>query len=411
MKSSVSLLLAASLIGNIAFAAYVIRSSSISVSNASASAPSASASSARPSASGSSATTVTATGPLQWRTPRTDADMRDVVAKLRAAGYPPAILRAVVNQMLQDRFGKGLADPDQPFWKRTNQTPETRAAQIATSKEMNALREDLLGADGTPAASLSDAQRTRRFGNLSDDKINALLKLDQEYDEVRSLANAARDGTTGGGRDRAEQQRALEAEKRADLAAVLTPAELEQYDMRNSTSAQRMIGNLRNVDVSETEYAQLYQLQKTHDDATPERGETNGIEGFASRLVGQAELNEQAHAVLGDDRFYKYLEGADPTYASISRFTAQQTNISQATTYQLYQLQSEMQLTLAASRGNNSGAPTAERMAAVRASLESYNTKLQNLLGSEAADAYKKQGAGRMFSIMGQAGGRRNGGN
>ncbi|WP_438480661.1 hypothetical protein [Oleiharenicola lentus] len=405
MKSLLITLLVASLAGNAALAIYASRvqatagnsvASSSSGSSASASLSKITASSANgtPAASASAAP--------QWRTPRTDADMRNVVASLRAAGYPPSMIRAVVNQMLQEKY-RPENDADQAFWKRNRQTPEERAAREEANKEIAATREELLGADGTPAALLSATDRSRRYGNLSDDKVNALLKLDQEYNEVRSAAFANEQGGQNF-RDRRTQQQALEAEKRADLVSILSPAELEAYDMRTSQAAQRVINNIRDIDVSEAEYAKLYQIQKAQEAANPQAGELNGAEGMINRLVGQTETHEQTRALLGDERFFKYLESADNSYGQIAQFAAKQPAMNQATTYALYQLQSEMMLSMASTRGTSNGAPSEQQIAQFRATAESYNTKLQSLLGAETAEAYKKQGMGRMFGVG--AGGR-----
>lgn len=417
MKTLLLSLLAVSVFGNVALGLYSLRhspklatatsglsagSSSASASNSGATVESIAAQAAATAgAAGKSA------GAPAWSGVRTDADMRKVVDSLRAAGYPPSILRAVVGQMLRERAERLNPAEDRPFWKRAGRsTPEEVAAQLALTKESNALREELLGAEGAPAAMLSATERARRFGNMSDDKINALLKLDQEYNEVRAVASAGEQ--TGNGRDRAEARRALEAEKRADLEAVLSPAELEQYDMRNSDTAQRVQSAIRNVDVTEAEYAQLYAIQKAQDALNPNgKREFNGAEGMVNRVVSQTEINEQARAILGDDRFFKYLESADQGYAAAARFATQQ-NIPQAQAYQIYQLQNEFMVTMASARGTQGGPPTAERIAEIRAMAQNYEARLQNLIGAEATEAYKKDGPGRMLgSVMSGLNGRR----
>jgi hypothetical protein len=329
-----------------------------------------------------------------WRGVRSESDMKNVVAGLRAAGYPPSILRAVVNQMLSERAELTDTDADQPFWKRSRPSAESVAAQQARDQELVALREELLGADGAPAAMLSAKDRARRFGTLSDEKVSALLKLDREYNDVRMMSYAAIEEASGR-RNMGEQMRALESEKRADLEAMLTPAELEQYDMRTSRTAQQVQHSLRNIDVTEAEYARLYQIQKANEAATPARGELNGIDGMANRIVGQSETNEHTRAVLGDERFFKYLETADSTYAQVARLAQQYPQITKDTAYQVYQLRNELMLTMAAGRGAQQGPPTEQRMQAMREATEAFNARLQSLVGPEAAEAYRQSPLGR----------------
>jgi hypothetical protein len=51
-----------------------------------------------------------------------------------------------------------------------------------------------------------------------------------------------------------------------------------------------------------------------------------------------------------------------------------------------------------AQASRDGGRISAEKQAEMRATVESYNTRLEALLGAEAAEAYRKQGMGRMFT-------------
>jgi hypothetical protein len=270
------------------------------------------------------------------------------------------------------------------------------AAKTALSNERRALFESLLGADARPSALLEAETRVRQYGNLTDEKVDAIAKIERDYSEMSAEAWAkSRGNVITSNETMMQTQKLMEQEKLADLAAIMTPAELAEYERRNSSSARSLMNNLRNVEVSETEYNRLYEAQKAFDSAHSMRASMDAAT-WVQRQAGQLALNEQARAVLGDERFYSYLEGADRAYAQVAQAFAGQTNIAPAAIYQVYSLQNELQATMyQASRG---GAPAPDKIAELRTVVESYNARLEALIGVAAADAYRKQGMGRMFS-------------
>ena len=332
-----------------------------------------------------------------WHAGGTDQDLHRVVAGLRAAGYPAAVIRAVINQLLNERYVSRSPSIGQPFWKQAAPSPETVAAQTALNNERHALFEALLGPDARPSATLDSGARERRYGALPDDKIDVIAKIERDYNEMSEEAWAKRRGNAATSMETSLQTRQLmEKEKFADLAAVLTPEELAQYEMRNSVSARTLINNLRNVEITEAEYARLYQAQKSYDLANPMRSTIDGV-SFAKRQLSQQALNEEARAVLGDSRFYSYLEGADRNFANVAQSLSKHPAVTPVTAYQVYQLQIELQ-NLMAQSSQGGVRPSPERMAELRASVEDYNVRLEKLIGMDAAEAYRKEGSGRAFS-------------
>jgi hypothetical protein len=315
---------------------------------------------------------------------------------LRAAGYPASVIRAVINQLLTERFAARSPAAGLPFWKRNAPTAESMAAQTALNNERRALFESLLGPDARPSAMLDADSRERRYGPLADGKIDAIAKIERDYQEISAESWAKRKGNAATDYATVMQtQQLMEKEKLADLAGVLTPEELTQYEMRTSMPAQALINNLRNVDLTAAEYAQLYQAQKDFAAANPPLG-TMDAAVYAQRQLAQLALNEQVRAVLGDARFYSYLEGADHNYAVVAQALAKYPAVTPATTYQVYQLQTELQSQMAqTSRG---GQMTPDQVEVMRNTVTTYNSKLEAAVGPEVAEAYRNQGMGRIFT-------------
>ncbi len=404
MKNSLPILLALSLGLNTALALYQFnRSSSNAPLTAQASAV---ASAKKTSGTTKSASAPAALEPIKWHAPKTDHDLQLVVADLRAAGFPPSALRAVVAQTLRDRLRENYPDPDRPYWKSFDWSPESVAARQKRETEELKQSEALLGREALPSATLSQADREQRYGKLSDEKIDALSKIERDYNQISMAAFATRNGSLIALDYAAfkKEQDTINTAKLADVAAIMTPEELAQYEMRTSDSARKLMRSIQTIDLNESEYAALYQAQKRYDDAQPNPTDGNyTAEMMAQRTAAQQALNEQARAVLNDDRFYQYLKLADSNYGRVAKFTGTYPEITPATSYALYQLHTEasnaMQQ-LSQSARNQTGASPQQRMLDRQTMAANYETKLLTLVGPQVAEAYKKDPAGRIFSSL-----------
>lgn len=328
--------------------------------------------------------------PVTWQVLKPDQSLHGLVANLRAAGFPPSVVRAVVSQMMTERLD-GAGVDHLPFWKQNPGNPEYLAAQQQLSLQRREMLEELLGADARPSATMTPAMRERRYGQLSDEKIDRIETMTREYSDLRTKLFAER--KTGDGQSLMATQAAVEQEMRAELATILSPAELEQYDMRSSTSANRLMSSLRGVDVNESEYTELFRAQKAFDAADPLRtGGAVSTDTMAQRNAAQDQLNEQARAVLTDDRFYEYLKAADSNYARIAQFTANHPTITPAMTYDLTRIEREYQSAMMAGSRNPAGGTSAqERMALLTAARTAYQEKVNTLLGPEIGAAYAQR--------------------
>jgi hypothetical protein len=403
MKTLFVPLLVLSLAGNAALVFFALRSAPTGVQPAAAVAAStqitgvASATPAKPT----QAVAPTAAGstftPALWQNLKPGSDLHDLVANLRAAGFPPAVVRAVVNQMIAERLSSPGMD-DLPFWKKNFNNPAYRAAQEQMNTDRRNLLAELLGPDARPSATMDPVSRERRYGSLSDDKVDQIETINRDFSEMRMKLLA--DRKPGDAQNTIAVQAGMEQELQKELAAALTPAELEQYEMRSSQSANRVMSNLKGLDVNEAEYTALFRAQKAYDAVDPLR--TGGMtpDTMVLRAAAQEELNEQARAVLTDDRFYEYLKSADSNYARAAQFTASYPAITPAATYELAQIERNYQAAMmAGARNGAGGAPSAERMAQLTTARKDYQDKITALLGPETAAAYTQRNRSGVISF------------
>jgi uncharacterized membrane protein len=183
------------------------------------------------------ATVTTNTVQVDWNMVESD-DYKKYIANLRSIGCPPETVRDIiladVNKLFAARFVP-LAEPPRTneFWKRApvRGADEERVKQrLAIVKEKKALLKELLGEDidVKDEAMPSDSDpRAEMLSFLPQEKIQQISEMDATY---AGKQNSPIHG-------RGEGVQSLEAEKRAELAKVLSPQELEDYNLRASRTA------------------------------------------------------------------------------------------------------------------------------------------------------------------------------
>ena len=391
MKNSLLLgLLGVSVLANIAFVVrpWMTSTDSAADSTAKSSPNQRSAAVSQKSTPSGKSAAVDSKAPVAGRSLNSDDDLRALVTDLRAAGLPAKSIHAILAALLTEQMRASFAKV--PFWQRMSPNKETTIAQQAAARAMQTKLEQILGADGRQSVTMDPVLREQRYGSMSDEKLEAVLKVERDYQEMQ--ANASR--TSAYNIDdigaQMEQYRLLTKEKLSDLASLLSPVELEAYELRNSNSARRVQEGVRNLAVSEEEFAALFRLQKAADDAPRP--------SFSQRPAARLALNEQMRAVLADERFYKFLEGSDPYYLDVARFAEKNPTVTLPTAYQVYQLQLEAQAAIGnlsqQSRTAGENSPAAAELAK---KLVAYNARLDALLGPAVAAAYRKQPLGRIF--------------
>lgn len=335
--------------------------------------------------------------PVVWHARgNSDEALRALAADLRRAGFPPHVIAAVINTSLRER--EFAEHQNLPFWQQMRPGKATIELMAAANKRVQAHLKEVLGEEGRPAALLDPSSRQRKYGDLSDDKVDQLMALETDYNDIRRQ-HLSPTSTMGMEeyRNLQAQNQELQNEKEKDLATILSPAELLDYELRSSETSSRVMRNTANIDLTETEYIALYALYK-------EAGTTASMLNAGDRQV-RNEFYGQVKALLMDDRFYGYLEATDFSYGRIAQYARTQPNIPPATAYEIYQLQAEAEtssrrLSEQMRAGGTSSSETARRLFEERRTqFAAINARLDALIGVEAANAYRQSDAGRLLSM------------
>jgi hypothetical protein len=115
-----------------------------------------------------------------------------------------------------------------------------------------------------------------------------------------------------------EALKLLDQEKRADLAATLTPAELLEYDLRASPTANNLRQRLANFEPTEEEYRAITRLNL---DLDQQFGTSNlSSQEQEQRRLAEQQLPAKIQALLSPERYADYLATTDGSYSENNAF-------------------------------------------------------------------------------------------
>ena len=265
---------------------------------------------------------------LLWSALQTD-DLHTLVARLRAAGFPASLVRAVVTAQVDARFNarmKALVRvvEDTPFWnpKPTNSFNISKLLESMSqaNRERSTLLRELLGDDFFASSGLDPtAEQRRQFGDLSKSKIDLIQRINDDYAEMLSQVRAATSGITLPD-DRAKMA-LLEREKHADLAAILTPQELEDYEIRNSPITLRLQSAFTLMNATEDEFRTIYRLQQQFNDQLNPTGGVFNSALMQQRRDAETQITAQLKSALGEARTAEFLRAQNREFQSLAQLT------------------------------------------------------------------------------------------
>ncbi len=330
------------------------------------------------------------------------ADLATLRDRLRAEGCPETVVRAIIGRRLDDaiearRVAHWGVPVVEPFWKTRDPAAERerRSFERQLSRELRAQYASLLGAG--PVDPGMRAFAGDRFGFLPPEKAQLLQSIELDYAEIG--ADARGDFMMGGvsAEDR-ERQEMLEREKRADIAATLTPEEFERYELYYSPAASAARNRFRSFEPTEEEFRAVYALQKVIDERYGAMsGPLTGADA-AARSAAQNELNTQLKTVLGAERYAEFERVNSPGYRAAVRI-ADHFNLPRENADAVYALEVEYRNRRAeVTRGATT---PAQRTEAIQALATEAAARVSVLLGAEGTQVLREH-SGSWLHNLGQ---------
>lgn len=390
-----TLLLTGSLAANIAFVAWLCRRPTYPAVKASA--PTAAAS---PASRGSISISTAQASALQ------SADL----AEMKAAGIPNEVAnilaagRAYRNLTLREQARKKLRLTDSRYWRNT-WTYEDPADERQDEKKR--LEEEFDTAMKRAFPELAEDEEDRgvsrstgidRYAGLSDAVREKLTRIEKDYNEIESEMHTRVKGGILLPSDEAKLK-LLREEKRRDIAAALSPAELENLQLRdtNSETFQAVRSNYGNAIESEADFRKVFGLQRAFD----ERFSSGSGKNPDARDAAYAELRADILEVVGEKSYAAYQREHDNTYRALTAIT-RRLALPRDTPDQVYAARDRYAAQSQIIARDPSLSPEAQS-ARLKTLGEIALSDLQATLGSEGAEVYAGRANWLIFLKQGEA--------
>jgi hypothetical protein len=232
---------------------------------------------------------------------------------LRQTGIPAAEAAALVRAIaLEDwlresRHLSALHRGTHQFW-RYRPLELDPDAELAFSRRLIEVRREL---EGDLSEVLGEAQSLNPWNTVADnlppglppERARAVVWLEEDYDLL--MRDIFLRDPQGRGAIDEEALRMLEQERLQDLSRLLTPEELEYYELRTSALAQRLRDQLQGFAPSEEEFQTIFRAARARE-IDP---------------AGAPHSHDELRQVLGEERFEAYLMETDEDFQQLARLT------------------------------------------------------------------------------------------
>ncbi len=350
---------------------------------------------------------VTNTLALNWRAIES-TDYKEYIARLKAIGCPWETIKDIIIADVSKLYTLKIAALQPPkkewkFWQvKENNTSamdgEGRKKFAALHKEKKALLKDLLGID-------IDEENKRLFGwgNVWDDQLGFLsaekreLAKEIQLNYTEMLQEIRQDSQDFIFQDDIAEQKRIGEEKRTELAQILTPQELREYDLRMSDTANQIRWSLRGFEPTQEEFQKIFEARKAFDD---EHGDVNDREDKAAyqrRDQARQERDEQIKAALGPQRAAEYQRGIDSDYQILDRI-ADRFDAPEGSAAQVYDMKKAVEEQMKKLRADET-LSAAQRKAALLAIRQETEQAMAAALGERAFKNYKSWNNGWFRNI------------
>jgi hypothetical protein len=312
------------------------------------------------------------------------ADYLAYIANLRHIGCPEQTLRDIiladVNKLYAPRYA-ALAEsaPELAWWGQFNKKrpvrPELATQLRALNDEKKALLERLLGTlTGIERAWLETGAASVReqntFAFLPEAKQSAVQDLMSRYQALRERGETEWAGLTTD--EREAKENALRDARARELAALLTPEELREFDLRYSPTSETLREQFGKANLTEAEFRQLYTLRSEFEKNVPE-----------PKPEDWKRLESEQAAALGPDRFADVQRQNDAMWGALQSMAGER-GLTASAMEQAYAIEQEYSGKLVQAVGGMFADPQQDPQP-LRAIAAEMDARLAAALGPEAA--------------------------
>jgi hypothetical protein len=312
-------------------------------------------------------------------------DYKAYIANLRAIGCPEQTIREIitadVNKLYASKFKElrsghfGLLYWQRPPSQHSKEERDRQEKAQQLAKEKSALLTELLGEDTNQLKQREQGFRDhwdRMLGFLPEEKRSVARENHERFERQlqKMYRNSFQDDE-----DRKEI-RHIQRERSAALAQVLSPEELQRYELNTSQVANQLRHDLDGFNPTEKEFRDLFQLRQAREDDLAHPPEQ--------------EVDAQVRSLIGDARFEEYKRAQDQSYKELTRLVSRE-ELPPETAVTVYEMKRAAEDAALSVRRNDALTPE-QRKEALRALRTETEASVSAQLGEKGLKSYKRSG-------------------
>jgi hypothetical protein len=324
-------------------------------------------------------------------------DLKSMIARMRAAGFPPGVIRAVAKAQLDEQLRaqrKELVDQlgSRPYWSTHYGVFDAKTLtglgviSRHEAKELN----DLLGPDengnNPPGVTYTDDATA----GLSRKKFERIQAIGADFTDMRASIVGGANGYILP--EDQEKLNYLAKERQAEINAELSPDEQFEYQLRTSNMANQLRYTLSTFNPTEDEFRAIFKAQQDFDS---QYGPSDGPltpEQQKDKEDHKGDLLAKIQDAIGPDRAAEYKVESDPNYIQLSRLV-DRLELPAAATQQVASVQGDITKRADAIR-KDPGLSAADRSSQLAALSDEAAAQITAVLGDRGLQAYKQNGGG-----------------
>ena len=235
----------------------------------------------------------------------------------------------------------------------------------------------------------------RRLGFLPEDKRSEVRTLLEKYDdqEHKIRGREYEDSDPPSAEDQAQLKK-IQAERQASVAQVLSPAELDQFELWMSPSANTARRAVYGMNATEDEFLAVYRARQAFDQAWSRVDPALMDDATRARWEqSKVSMDEEIKSQLGEERHRDYKRGEDEEFhdlnATVSRY-----KLPREIAVEVYEYK-RVVADIRAKVQNDRSLPADRRTPMLQAISTEAERSVRTLLGEKAFNYYLKRGQGQ----------------
>ena len=334
---------------------------------------------------------------FDWRLVESE-DYKKYIANLRSIGCPEETIRDIISADVKKLFDArkrtlNASTNKFEYWKAGNlfgsmMNEEKIKQSQELAKEKRDLLKELLG--------VAPEEKPDMFGGMNPfesmldflpaDKQNQVAEVFQKF-QAKMVK-----GFSGGSPDAEDMKKiqGMQKEMETELGKILSPDELESYQLRMSQTAMMMRMQLASFDPSEQEFRDIFKLKKSFDDQFGSFGMLSQDKTEKQKYNdAKKDLDGQVKSLLGDSRYQDYERAQDYAYQGIYR-VADRNGLGKEAANQVYDMKKAAEEQATRLRGDTTLSPE-QRTEALKGIRTETENSIRTVFGDKGWQSYQSQ--------------------